>query len=195
MYDIHRIFYHSLIFFTIPLILSDDDTSFLLLKNKILLFVYYFHGCVCWCDKFSNANAEYRNRRSKGAFAFLHLELLSYWGKLLGATRNMNTSWFLASDRKKNSKLVTVGIETYGSLGPRGHIRTTTDITWCITVTSSGDEMTLAVAHKKSNVIVLLLPKNAWGSLPQIQRFPLRTSEGKKEFEELQKLVFKEILL
>lgn len=34
-----------------------------------------------------------------------------------------------ACDRKKNSSVVTVEIETYGSLGSRGHIRATTDIT------------------------------------------------------------------
>lgn len=61
-----------------------------------------------------------------------------------GAAGNMYASWVFACDRKKILGVVTVEIETYGSLGPRGHIRTTTDITWCITVTSSGDEMTLA---------------------------------------------------
>lgn len=65
----------------------------------------------------------------------------------------------------------------YGQDGPMGSIRSTTDITWCITVTSSGDADDRPYAddanthqQKKTNVIVLLRRKKreARGSyLPQ----------------------------
>lgn len=48
--------------------------------------------------------------------------------------------------KKEFSELVTVGIEMYGRLGLWGLSAQTTDITWCITVTSSRDMLT---PHKK----------------------------------------------